>query len=150
MDFNNLAVTISTLAADVPRMQKQIDELKLEMLKLHLLLSGDTQDQLELPAETPSMDPEQELRQQIEDVVSVRIRTWQYATQDDEGVWRCPLVASSVAEMLGDCTKWREVKALIRKPGWDRLTWYYDRPPAHWRGGDPNSVGIQWVAVRNV
>jgi hypothetical protein len=149
MDFNNLAVTISTLAADVPRMQKQIDELKLEMLKLHLLLSGDTQDQLELPAETPSMDPEQELRQQIEDVVSVRIRTWQYATEF-EGVWRCPLVASSVAEMLGDCTKWREVKALIRKPGWDRLIWYYDPPPANWRGGDPNSKGIQWVAVRNV
>ena len=150
IDFKNLAETISKLAADVPRMQKQIDELQLEILKLHLWLSPLTDEkQLELEDETTTSDPEAELRQQIEDVVCKRISSWQYATQDDQGVWRVPLVASSVAEMLGDCTRWREVKAVIRKPGWQRLSWYYDRPPANWRGGDPNSKGIQWVAVRN-
>jgi len=151
MDFQNLAATISTLAADVPRMQKQIDELKLEVLRLYMNppAEEDHEKQSESQPTQIDNDPDAEARRKIEEVVAKRLPGRKYATQTSEGVWQAPFTASDVAELMGNRSDWPAVLTLIRGRGWQRLTWFHAPPPPDWKGGYENCKSIQWVEVRN-
>lgn len=152
MDFTNIMAKLEMVehtATDLAQLRREIEELQVMVVEMKLAQEGKAG--IEVPqlalADLPVSDQDDHLRRRIEDLVSARIRGWMYAEHTD-GAWRSPLTASQVAEALGDSTRWREVKLLMRSPGWDRLSWYKAAPPSNWRAGARDSKLIQWVMVR--
>ena len=154
MDFTNIMAKLEMVehtATDLAQLRREIEALQLMVIEMKLAqeskAGSQVRTQLALADDAPAFDHDDHLRCRIEDVVSARIRGWMYA-QHTDGAWRSPLTASQVAEALGDSTRWQEVKALMRSPGWDRLSWYKAAPPSNWRAGARDSKLIQWVMVR--
>ena len=139
MDLRTITETLKA----IPQMQREIEELKLQILELALNADG---GQLEIsvgeqPADLPA-DSQPELAAKIERHVLANIHKWKWTT-NGRG---CPKTASDMAHVLH--LDVNDVRKLIADPtAWREVMWMQLPPP----DGHPEAERchrMQWVVLR--